>query len=135
MKTKKITKIVSILFMIVMILGAVNTVLGAGTGVGTVPSIPKGVSPAGASDVTKISGMVIYVIQIIAFTAGVIMLVFLGIKFITASPEGKAEIKKSAVIYVVGAILLFAATGILSIVQALASNVTSGSAQPTSGTL
>lgn len=125
MKTNKITKIVSILFMIVMILGAVNTVLGAGA-----PTIPKPTEPSGADNVSRISGMVIYVIQIIAFTAGVIMLVFLGIKFITASPEGKAEVKKSAVIYVVGAILLFAATGILSIVQALASNVDTSTAAP-----
>lgn len=122
MKTKKITKIITILFMIVMILGAINTVLAD-------PAIPKSSAPnSGATDVERISGMVIYVIQIIAFTAGVIMLVFLGIKFITASPEGKAEIKKSAVIYVVGAILLFAATGILSIVQSLASNVSVGTA-------
>ena len=122
MKTKKITKIITILFVIVMILGAINTVLAD-------PAIPKSSAPnSGATDVERISGMVIYVIQIIAFTAGVIMLVFLGIKFITASPEGKAEIKKSAVIYVVGAILLFAATGILSIVQSLASNVSVGTA-------
>ena len=51
------------------------------------------------------------------------MLVFLGIKFVTASPEGKAEVKKSAVIYVVGAILLFAAGGILGIVQSMAGSI------------
>ena len=51
------------------------------------------------------------------------MLIFVGIKFLTASPEGKAEIKKTAVIYIVGAVLLFAATGILQIVKNLADNV------------
>ena len=54
------------------------------------------------------------------FAAAVIMLIFVGIKFITASPEGKAEIKKTAIIYVVGAILLFAASGILAIIKNLA---------------
>ena len=89
----------------------------------TEPSIPSSVEPSGATDVSNIAGMVIYVIQIIAFAAAVIMLIFVGIKFLTASPEGKAEIKKTAVIYVVGAILLFAAGGILGIVQNLADNI------------
>ena len=89
----------------------------------TGPSIPTASEPTGASEVSSIAGMVIYVIQIIAFAAAVIMLIFVGIKFLTASPEGKAEIKKTAVIYVVGAILLFAATGILGIVRTLAGNI------------
>ena len=53
----------------------------------------------------------------------VIIGIFVGIKFITASPEAKAEIKKTAVIYVIGAVLLFAAGGILGIIQSLSQNV------------
>ena len=94
----------------------------------TGPSIPTAVSPTGSDQVSNIAGMVIYVIQIIAFAAAVIMLIFVGIKFLTASPEGKAEVKKTAVIYVVGAILLFAATGILSLVRTLASNINGSTA-------
>lgn len=116
MNIKKISKIMAIALIILTILSAFCTVFGA--------SIPSATRPQqGTSDVESIAGMVIYVIQIIAFAAAVIMLVFLGIKFLTASPEGKAEVKKSAVIYVVGAILLFAATGILEIVKTLASNI------------
>ena len=121
MNIKKISKIISVVFIITTILSAINMVLA------TEPAIPSSVSPSGANDVNNIAGMVIYVIQIIAFAAAVIMLIFVGIKFLTASPEGKAEIKKSAVIYVVGAILLFAATGILGIVRTLASNISSTS--------
>lgn len=121
MNIKKISKIISVVFIITTILSAINMVLASE------PAIPSSVSPTGASDVNNIAGMVIYVIQIIAFAAAVIMLIFVGIKFLTASPEGKAEIKKSAVIYVVGAILLFAATGILGIVRNLASNISAGS--------
>lgn len=122
MKVNKIAKIISILFIITAVLSGVNMVLGA--------SIPTAVSASGASAVNTIMGNVIYVIQIIAFAAAVIMLIFVGIKFITASPEGKAEIKKTAVIYVVGAILLFAATGILQIVKTLAGNVDSAAGTP-----
>ena len=121
MNIKKMSKIISAILIITTILSAFNMVLA------TEPSIPSSVEPSGATDVINIAGMVIYVIQIIAFAAAVIMLIFVGIKFLTASPEGKAEVKKIAVIYVVGAILLFAATGILGIVRNLASSISSTS--------
>ena len=124
MNIKKMSKIISVVLIITTILSAFSMVFASNG-----PAIPSPSEPtSGASDVSNIAGMVIYVIQIIAFAAAVIMLIFVGIKFLTASPEGKAEIKKTAVIYVVGAILLFAATGILQIVRSLASNI-SGTVQ------
>lgn len=116
MNIKKVTKIISIILVVMTILSAFSIVLGA--------SIPSATRPAsGTSDVENIAGNVIYIIQIIAFAAAVIMLMFVGIKFVTASPEGKAEIKKSAVIYVVGAILLFGATAVLEVIKSLSANI------------
>ncbi len=117
MNIKKISRIISVVLIITTILSAFSMVFATG------PAIPTPSEPSGASEVSNIAGMVIYVIQIIAFAAAVIMLMFVGIKFLTASPEGKAEIKKTAVIYVVGAILLFAASGILLIIRNLAKNI------------
>ena len=118
MNIKKLTKIVSVVLIISTILSAFSMVFASSA------PIPSASKPGeGADDVSNIASMVIYVIHIIAFAAAVIMLMFVGIKFLTASPEGKAEIKKTAVIYVVGAILLFAAGGILGIVQNLADNI------------
>ena len=51
------------------------------------------------------------------------MLIVLAIKYISAAPSDKAEIKKHAVVYVVGAIVLFAASGILQIIKNFAGNV------------
>ena len=121
MNIKKMSKIISVVLIITTILSAFCMVFASE------PSIPTATAPNGASDVSNIAGMVIYVIQIIAFAAAVIMLMFVGIKFLTASPEGKAEVKKIAVIYVVGAILLFAATGILGIIKNLATSVSATS--------
>ena len=53
----------------------------------------------------------------------IIMLIVLAIKYISAAPGDKADIKKHAVVYVVGAIVLFAASGILGIIKNFASNV------------
>lgn len=117
MKFSKIAKITSILFIVMAILGAFSMVLGADI---PIPSRPGEVDP-----IENIASYVIFIIQIIAFAAAVIMLIFLGIKFLTSSPEGKAEVKKMSVIYIIGAVLLFAATGILQIIKNLAvTNVT-----------
>ena len=42
----------------------------------------------------------------------------------SAAPGEKAEIKKSAVVYVVGAIVLFAVTGLLTIIEKFATVIT-----------
>ncbi|MGN1299378.1 MAG: hypothetical protein ACI4UE_05295 [Candidatus Scatovivens sp.] len=57
------------------------------------------------------------VIQLVGMGIAVIMLVVLAIKYISAAPGDKAEIKKHAVVYIVGAIVLFAAAGILQIIK------------------
>ena len=76
---------------------------------------------SGASDAaTNIIGMIINIAQVIGMGVAIIMLIVLAIQYIAASPEGKAEIKKNATIYIVGAILLFAASGVLAIIRRFA---------------
>ena len=114
MNTKKILKVVTVLAIIAMICGiAVNSFA----------NIPSAVSTSVSGSVSNVVGRVISVVQIICFAAAVIMLMFLGVKYVTASPDGKAEIKKSAVQYIVGAVVLFAAGGILGIVKTFAGEV------------
>ena len=60
------------------------------------------------------------IVQVVGVGVAVIMLVVLAIKYISAAPSDKAEIKKHAVVYVVGAIVLFAASGILGIIRKFA---------------
>ena len=78
---------------------------------------------SGASNAAaNIIGMIINIAQVIGMGVAIIMLIVLAIKYIAASPEGKAEIKKNATIYVVGAVILFAASGILGIIRRFAVN-------------
>lgn len=42
-----------------------------------------------------------------------------GIKYVTVSPDGKAEIKKQIIMFVVGAILLFSVTTFIDIIYDL----------------
>ena len=108
MNSKKIMKIVTILMIIATIVCTASVVLGAA-------AIPSGDSAA-VPQISPATQRVIGIVQYICYAAAVILLVYLGVKFMTASPEGKAEIKKSAIIYVVGAALVFAAGLILGII-------------------
>ena len=71
----------------------------------------------------NIVGSILSIAKVIAVGVALIMLVVLAIKYMSAAPGDKAEIKKHAVVYVVGAIILFAATGILGIVKNFATNI------------
>ena len=71
---------------------------------------------------SNVIGMIINIAQVIGMGVAIIMLVVLAIQYIAASPEGKAEIKKNATIYIVGAVILFAASGILGIIRRFAVN-------------
>lgn len=75
-----------------------------------------------AQSVNNIIGSVLTVVQVVGSGIAVIMLIVLAIKYISAAPSDKAEIKKHAVVYVVGAVVLFAASGIIGIVRRFASS-------------
>lgn len=69
------------------------------------------------SSVQTISGSIITIARVICAAVAVSMLAILGMKYMTAAPSEKADIKKHAVVYIVGAVVMFACTGILGIIQ------------------
>lgn len=77
-----------------------------------------------ASSLNRIIGSAITIVQVVGVGVAIVMLIVLAIKYISAAPGDKADIKKHAVVYVVGAVVLFAASGILGIVKNFAKNVT-----------
>lgn len=113
----KAIKIISIVMLAVLVIGALVTPVLAVD--------PSTFSPDtnNASGVTNMFNSVIGIVQVVGTGIAIIMLIVLAIKYLTAAPEGKAEIKKSAIIYVVAAVILFAAVNILAAIQSWASNV------------
>lgn len=67
--------------------------------------------------VTNVMGSAINIISVVGAGVAIIMLIVVGLKYITESPEGKAEVKKTLPNYITGAVILFAASGILKLVQ------------------
>lgn len=73
-------------------------------------------TPEGGESITNIGGDILGIVQVVGLGIAVIMLTVMGVKYITASPQEKSQLKETLVPYFIGAILLFGASGILSIV-------------------
>lgn len=67
--------------------------------------------------INPIMATVITAIRVAAVAIAVVMLLVIAMKYMTAAPGDRADIKKSAIVYVVGAIVLFGVTQILSIIS------------------
>lgn len=114
MKKKTIVRIMSIALMVAMIAMCLSNVAFA-------DYTPKG--NQGTATGTKFGNILdvfLGLVQIVGIAIAVIMLIVLAIKYISAAPGDKAEIKKHAVVYIVGAVLLFAASGIIQIIKTFA---------------
>ncbi len=69
-----------------------------------------------ADKLKDIGNTIIGFLQIIGSILSVVVLVVLGIKYMMGSAEEKAEYKKTLTPYVIGAVMVFAITNILSII-------------------
>lgn len=67
----------------------------------------------GKSSVDKIGNNIIGVLRMIGSIVSVVVLIIIGIKYMTGSVEEKAEYKKTLMPYFVGAIIVFGASVIL----------------------
>lgn len=70
-----------------------------------------------------VMGTIIIVIRIVGVGIAIIMTTYVAIKYMSAAPNEKAEFKKSATGLIVGAVVLFATSGILGILADFASQI------------
>lgn len=115
MKRVSYKKILFFVILIVLIIG-ISSVSFAG-----LVTVTPNVTPS--KDIVKVSNILIGAIQIVAVAIAIVMLVVLAIKYITAAPGEKAEVKKGMTIYIIGALILFAGSGILGLIQSFANDV------------
>ena len=72
--------------------------------------------PEGADKAESIAQMAFSVFQVVASAVVIIYAMILGTKYMTSAPGDRAQIKQHAIIFVVGAILIFGASEILELV-------------------
>ena len=119
---KKIIKGITMLVMILTICSIAFNILAVDITPGEV---------TGASATAKVTGIdtlgnnIVKILQTAGVVLSVVILIVLGIKYMLGSAEEKAEYKKTMIPYVVGAVLLFAATTIVNVVYQLANGLNS----------
>lgn len=73
-----------------------------------------------ANKINPIIATIITAIRVAGMGVAITMLLVIAMKYMTSAPGDRAEIKKSATVYVVGAIVLFGVTQILGIINKFA---------------
>lgn len=71
------------------------------------------------STLNGVMGIILGIVQAIAFAFATGMLLYIGIKYTMASANEKADLKKGSISYVIGAVIIFAATGLLEVAKKL----------------
>lgn len=127
---RKVIKVVSILLMILMVATMLSTSVFATWDNMDINQFNSVSDKSGASGTfTQVVGAIITLVQVVGMGVAIIMLIVMAIKYISAAPSEKAELKKGITIYVVGAIVLFAASGILQVIKNFAAtNITASEA-------
>lgn len=80
-------------------------------------------SSANTDSISKLGNQAVTLISSIGAVVAVIVLIVLGLKYMMGSTEEKAEYKKTLMPYVIGAVLIFAASVIAGAIFGFANNI------------
>lgn len=117
--SKKTMKILMTIATIVLIIS-----MGASAVYGLTPEgLKANNSATGTEQVTQLGQNIMGVIQVVGVVVAVVILMIIGIKYMMGSAEEKAEYKKTMIPYIVGALLIFAASTIANVVYQFANGL------------
>ena len=112
MKKKQLVMILFILVLLFIVLANISTVFAA-------PNAIYDVLNPGMNPLTNAAGYILNIIRWVGVVILVGAIIVKGLKYVTSSPEGKADIKNDIIMLTVGAILLFAFTTFIDIIYDL----------------
>lgn len=121
----KIIKNICIILIIILILSCMFDVVYATDAIigmysGTASNAASG---GGVAEARKIIGRIISIVQVFGVFIAIAMSMSLGIKYMYASPGDKAQIKNHLTVYIIGAVVMFGASGILGIIKSFFINM------------
>ena len=96
--------------------------------IGSMVHAAGGVTIKPVSALDGILGTILGIVQVIAVAFATGMLLYVGIKYTMASANEKADLKKGSISYVIGAVIIFACSAIIGVVQNLATEVETNTA-------
>ena len=121
MKLNKVLYAILIALVLFVTISNFASVFAAATA--TDPATITGTVGTGAGKITTTGKKIVGIIQTVGSVAAVVVLIALGIKYMMGSTEEKAEYKKTLMPYVVGAVLVFAASNLASVIYNFANDI------------
>ncbi len=112
---KKTVKIIFTILLTIMLMSSVASIVFAAD-LNNIFTNVNNATANGTEGLTNIGGKIVNVIQIVGILVAIIVILVIGIKYMTGSVEQKAEYKKTMIPYVVGAVLLVAGTSIVKVI-------------------
>lgn len=127
MKLQKSTKIAIILVIAIMAIMLFATLVEAAPITDPIEN-PGSYNPTQSTvetiKIAKMGGIIVGIIRTVGTVASVIMIIILGLKYMTGSTQDKAKYKESMIPYIIGVVMLVAVVNILGILYNIFSNVT-----------
>lgn len=120
---KKQVKIVSIILVVMMAIASISNVVLATGLEADIQAIANGNPANKPTQVTELGKTIVTIMQTVGIVVAIVVLLVLGIKYMMGSAEEKAEYKKTMIPYIVGAVLIFASTTIVTVVYNIASSL------------
>lgn len=120
---KRIVKILTIILMVVALVNITNFVYADDINTEDFAGI---YTKDGVSDLDNKTGKILSIVQIAGTAISLVALLILGMKYMLSSPDDKATIKEKLVPYVIGVIIFFAASNLLTIVLKFAMGMPKG---------
>ena len=119
---KKHTKIMYILFIIIIIFTIFSQVYGSGT-INPEDYTPDKLKPEDYEKAFSLTGTILNAIVIVGVVISITMVMVLGIKYMIGSVEERADYKKTMMPMLIGAILLFASSTIVATIYQIVENL------------
>lgn len=119
---KKVTKLLSTLIVAIMLVSISVNVFAVDFN--TVKNSMESAN-VNTDKVTNLGGKVMTILQTVGIVLSIVILIVLGIKYMTGSAEEKAEYKKTMVPYLVGAVLIFTASALAGFIVNIANGLAS----------
>lgn len=110
---KKLTKILAVVLLVAIIVMSVSNVFAASSIINEIETSAKNAN-VDTGSISQMAGRIIAYLRNAAVIIGVIIIIILGIKYMTGSVEEKAGYQKSFIPLIVGIVVVVAATSIAS---------------------
>ncbi len=118
MLNKKSMKVISIVILAIVLLMSIgSTVFAADETTGIAGNFEPDTTAIANSSANGVIKTVLGALKWIGVAIAVGMLIFLGIKYVTSAPEGKANLKGQLGVYVLGFVFIVAATTVVGILE------------------